>query len=313
MRPDACDGGGNGRAVRRRLAWLLFAGSLPILAPAALAAESYAACTGFIDALPATVGTAGTWCLRDDLSTSLASGAAITLAAPDITLDCNGFKLGGLGAGPGTEAIGIEATDQGNNTVRRCNVRGFRTGISVSGGGGGHVVEDNRVELSTHIGIQVGGNSSSTLSVVRRNHVLDTGDGADDFYTGIMVYSTGAPTGGGVDVLDNSVNGFNAGSSAQVRGIEVSSDHHALVSGNLVRGDATWAVRVFNAAAVVLRGNRLIGPGTRLASYGLRCVNASQPAEYDGYAKDNMILGFDNGLGCDDVGGNVVEALVITP
>src|SRR5688572_11518098 len=64
------------------------------------AAASYDACTGFIDTLPATIGTQGTWCLRNNLTSSLASGAAISIATNNVVLDCNGFKIGGLSAGP---------------------------------------------------------------------------------------------------------------------------------------------------------------------------------------------------------------------
>ena len=67
-------------------------------------AETWHACRGFIDALPATITTQGTWCLRRDLTISLASGEAITIAANNVTIDCNDYKIGGLGAGAATAA-----------------------------------------------------------------------------------------------------------------------------------------------------------------------------------------------------------------
>jgi parallel beta-helix repeat protein len=291
---------------------LLAAACLLLPPGAARAAESYASCTGFIDALPATIGTPGTWCLRADLSTSLASGVAISLASPDITLDCNGFKVGGLAAGASTAANGIQATDQANVTVRNCNVRGFRIGVSVTGGGG-NVVEDNRVERCTRQGIFVGGNNQNALSVVRRNHVLDLGGAPEEaMVEGISTYSTGAPAGGGVLVHDNVVSGFVAEDASLRRGIQVSSNHHASIRDNLVRGDATAAIYVFQSSAVVLRDNRIFGNGSGLGSYGLQCVNVDESLD-DPQAKDNIILGFDNGLSCNDAGGNIVEALVVPP
>ena len=41
----------------------------------------------------------------------LAGGAAITIATNNVTIDCNGFKLGGLSAGPSTFANGIQASE----------------------------------------------------------------------------------------------------------------------------------------------------------------------------------------------------------
>lgn len=114
-----------------------------LLPSPATAAESYDNCTGFIDSVPATLSTQGTWCLRKDLSTAISSGAAITIATNNVTINCNDFKLGGLAAGVGTQAKGILASDRLNTTVRRCNVRGFLYGVSMEGAGGGHVIEDN--------------------------------------------------------------------------------------------------------------------------------------------------------------------------
>src|SRR5688572_20901601 len=92
-----------------RLPHLLVLGLLAAvsLAPAR-ATESYDGCTGFIDSLPATISTPGTWCLRGHRYTSITSGAAIRITANNVTLDCNDFRLSGLGAGAGTLAVGID-------------------------------------------------------------------------------------------------------------------------------------------------------------------------------------------------------------
>jgi hypothetical protein len=58
---------------------------LAAAASPALAAESYDNCTGFIDPLPAVITTQGTWCLRKDLRTAVASGHAITIATNNVT------------------------------------------------------------------------------------------------------------------------------------------------------------------------------------------------------------------------------------
>jgi len=136
----------------------------------ALAAESYDNCNGFIDTLPATISTQGTWCLRKDLSTAMSSGSAITIAANNVIVDCNDFKIGGLAAGTSTGATGIRAEDRTNVVIRNCALRGFYAGAHLSGGAG-HLAEDNRVDSSTTVGLWVDGDNS----IVRRNRITDTG------------------------------------------------------------------------------------------------------------------------------------------
>src|SRR5690606_35329103 len=86
---------------------------LPAPRPAA-AAESFDNCSGFIDSVPAVIATQGVWCLRGNLATNIGSGgsSAITIAANNVTIDCNHFKLGGLAAGNGSQADGIHASDR---------------------------------------------------------------------------------------------------------------------------------------------------------------------------------------------------------
>lgn len=199
----------------------------------ARAAQSYDNCTGFVDSVPATISTQGTWCLRKDLSTGLTSGNAITISANNVTLDCNDFKLGGLAAGTASLAFGVsspvdqagQAIEKFNATVRRCNIRGFLAGVRLVGHG--HVVEDNRLDNNLLYGIACVGCS------VRRNQVMDTGgliyEGAGyDTATGIFT--------NGSDVVDNLVEGvFAAAAVTVVRGI--SFTHPGQVArGNTVRG-----------------------------------------------------------------------------
>jgi len=121
-------------------------------------AESYDNCAGFITSVPASIDTAGTWCLNQNLSTAITSGNAISINVDNVVLDCNDFKLDGSAAGISTNASGIAANNRYNVTVRHCNVRGFLNGLSLYGSsGGGHKVEDNRVDGNTSAGIGVAG------------------------------------------------------------------------------------------------------------------------------------------------------------
>src|SRR5205823_10248096 len=99
----------------------------------AAAAESYDSCFGFVDALPATITTQGTWCLRQNLDTSATSGNVIEIQNNNVTIDCNGFRLRGSGGGASTTAVGILASGRVNITIRHCTIRGFQIGIQVNG------------------------------------------------------------------------------------------------------------------------------------------------------------------------------------
>ena len=78
----------------------------------AAAGESYDNCVGFIDALPATITTQGTWCLRHDLDSAATSGFMIEIQRSNVTIDCNGFRMQGLGGGISTTVVGIYAAGQ---------------------------------------------------------------------------------------------------------------------------------------------------------------------------------------------------------
>lgn len=198
--------------IRHGLVALVLLGAAHF-APTAGAAESYDNCTGVIETLPVTISTQGTWCLKHDVSTAITSGAAITIGTNNITLDCNDFKVGGLAAGTGTSTIGVLASNKVNAVVRNCSVRGFLVGINL--GGSGHLVEDNRIELSTAAGILVFGDGGT----VRRNRVLDTGGRPD------ALESTGISVGGGSgSVTDNIIDGLTvtgSGGNGFVYGINL--------------------------------------------------------------------------------------------
>ena len=119
---------GESQTMIKRAGLLVLLGIACFAAPVQ-AAESYDNCTGFIDSLPATISTQGTWCLRKHLYTSVTSGAAISVLTDNVTVDCNHFRLSGLGAGIGTNAVGISA---GASRLNATPNRLLRTGSFVS-------------------------------------------------------------------------------------------------------------------------------------------------------------------------------------
>src|SRR5215471_9938738 len=81
-------------------------------------------CTA-ITALPAVITVQGIYCFTGDLNTAMTSGNAIDIQTNNVVLDLNGWKLGGLAAGLGTNAVGIHASDRKNITIKNGTVRGF--------------------------------------------------------------------------------------------------------------------------------------------------------------------------------------------
>jgi len=273
---------------------LLFVG---LLTPGSVHAETYQTCTGFITSLPVLISSQGKWCLKSDLATAITAGNAITVNTNNVIIDCNDFKIGDLAAGAGTVAIGVYSLSRANTTVRHCNIRGFYTGILLGGIGSGALVEDNRLDNNTYVGIEVDGDSS----IIRGNRVFDTGGST------ATPYAHGINAAYSVDVIDNVVDGVTAtsGGGGSSYGIVTTVDSNGSVSGNRVRNLAKDGIGVvfgiFNASSghLDLRDNFLVGDGSS-GSIGLQCSNSNASA------RDNSIDGFETALQtCTDSGGNV--------
>ena len=193
-------------------------------APAAFAAESYDNCTGVVSSLPATIATQGTWCLTADLGTAMTSGHAITIAAPNVTIDCNHFKIGGLAAGPASLAVGIY-TDKHNATVRNCSIRGFHIGVNLKGDRG--LVEDSRLDNNLYYGVLTSGEDH----IVRDNVLIDTG-GAPDMKWAYAIRAVGS----GARVLENSIHGVSSTGHAGESSPTGISIENGLALGNRISG-----------------------------------------------------------------------------
>ena len=269
--------------------------------PTVFAAESYDNCSGFIDSVPAVIDNQGTWCLRGDLSTSMSSGVAIWVNANNVTIDCNHFKVGGLAAGTGTETRGISAEtfpERFNVTVRNCNVRGFNMGIVIQGGGG-HLVEHNRLDSNTGTGIYLDGAGST----IRSNFVLDT--------VGALGSSVGIFARKNVDIIDNTIDGIVGGGVFGIRTIA----NNASIVGNRVRGLAPFqnlegeyglAYGIYSHASygLVLRDNLLQGASS-IPMVGIHCPG--DPAEFPVVADGNLVSGFQTGIeNCVAAGSNLI-------
>lgn len=271
--------------------------STGLTAATADAAEGYDNCTGFIDTVPATIGAQGTWCLRHDLSTAITSGAAITIAVNNVTLDCNGFKVGGLAGGIGTGATGVYANNRLNATVRNCAIRGFQVGIDLDGSGAGHLVEDNRLDQNTWKGIEVRGDNNR----VQRNRVYDTGGSSFGSAWGMHVINA--------DVIDNTVAGVVAAGSAH-NAIGISMEGWGIeVRGNQVRGlvpgGTGVAIGLVNNFGTANFTGNVVTSIVAIPGIGIATKTGLPKA----VCRDNTVIRFATGISADclDGSGNAVQ------
>ena len=283
--------------MSRTLPAFLLASLLAWASGPARAAESYDSCTGSVDSLPATLSTQGTWCLRANLATAIATGNAITVANNNIVLDCNHFGIDGSGAGAGTQATGIVAQGRSALVVRNCGVQGFLRGLLMVGDNievrGNHVV---RAKVHGMLG-------SGNDLLVQDNRVLETG-GSSTFGSAIGIYVQGR-----VDTLDNLVGDTRAtvGLGGNATGIYYGGASSGSVRGNRVfgvTGDGAGLVagiKTENALRVQISGNHMVSNAA--AGTGLQCLG---PDVATSSARDNTILAFALGVdGCpDDLSSN---------
>jgi hypothetical protein len=242
---------------------------LALAAVAASAPMAVAQSCTTITAVPFTITAPGRYCLNADQSTSQASGAAIEIAANDVTLDLQGHTLSGLGAGAATRTDGVHSLDRRRIVVRNGRIVGFFIGVhlDIVSDSGNHVVENLRLERNRWKAIKLEGHEN----MMRSNLVLDTGGGGHHV-DGVSACEN--QFGGSVQALNNTIINVGVGEP------ESSPDGMMLYC--------------INSIAI---GNRLVNVGD------------SGIAVAGGYCKDNVLQYVDgrpydpsNGNGCTLVG-----------
>lgn len=275
------------------------------------AARSFDNCTGFINSVPAVISTPGTWCLNQNVSTSIASGDAITIAADNVVVDCNDFALDGSSAGSATTAIGIFASDRMGDTVRHCRIRGFYRGLLMQGTGGSHVIEDNHFDQNVYNGLRIEGESS----IVRRNEILDTGGSNSGAAYGIVSVGTN-------DIVGNIVQGVAAvagdSGSGAAYGILASPDlPGSRISNNRVGGLAgdpsgagSYGIRTGPGQRMALRDNVVVGDNGTDTREAVDCsADSTDNSGLLERAKDNVAKGFTiNFANCGNAGNNDISS-----
>jgi hypothetical protein len=239
-----------------------------------------------ISAIPITISAQGVYCLKSNLAASLPSGAMITIATNNVSIDFNGYKLGGQAAGPATTASGISANGQLNVVVRNGSVRGFRRGIEIVGGSG-HLIEGMTFDANTQAGIYL---SSVQNAIARGNRVVNTGGTAfaTDTYG---IYADGSD----VRVLDNDVSDTsrNSGNVNNAFGIRVFA-FASIFDGNRVTNSGDYGIYSSNNLHLSISGNRIHNSATT-GVIGVRTNTGPS------ICRDNTVTGFTTAFDCSSV------------
>jgi hypothetical protein len=242
-----------------------------------------------IASVPTTISQPGLYCLKRDLSYGRISGAAVTVEANNVTVDLNGFRLGGAAAGTATFAAGIYATDRRNITIRNGTIRAFRNNVVLTGEGdgsssSGHIIENLRIEGARRIGINVSG----WRSIIRDNVVIGTVDVGTDAAFGILLN-----VGNGSTITGNMVSGVTSGGIAS--GIKLLASEAVTVDGNRifdVTGTPSIAIEAFSGLRPIVRDN-----------VAVNAVTGTTGIELGGSTRgclDNVVVNFATSVsGCD--------------
>jgi hypothetical protein len=254
--------GSRNRWLRRLAATCLALVAAIGLSPARADTELCTALT----TLPATITQPGRYCLRQDFVVSPGTGAAITLQASNVVLDCNGHSVRYPSPGNGVDAKGIHSKPGFlHNEIRHCVVDGYFRGIylqtTLSREALYAQVTDNTVLNSGWVGIHAMGGSNR----IERNHV-DRTHGYDDA-KGIWVAAS-FDNALGTAVRDNQVTDLRwsqPNASAVGAGIVLCCTA-VEITGNVVSGlyaptgDQVVGVMVSSGGrAATLTGNTLLG------------------------------------------------------
>lgn len=267
---------------------LLAAATLLIASGWASAADG---CTN-ISTAPVNIGTAGHYCLANNVKTTT---NAITINASDVVLDCGGHVIDGMAVTTSSSAVGVRATDKNNVTVKNCTIRGFAEGIGLSGFG--NTVVDNNITGSLLRGIRVSGDNN----LVRDNWVSDIG-GTTTTYIVMGIMTTGT-----TDIRSNTVSGIEARrlSGKGAYGIHSSANDTGSISRNTIRnliGDGSgisMAITAYNSVNAVIDNNQASNPPSSYG-YAFYCSGSGS------VSKGNIAQGYTLGTSstCIDGGGN---------
>lgn len=143
-----------------------------------------------ITGLPATIAQPGKYCLASDFTLNSATVKAITVAANDVTLDCQGHSIRNAATSNTGTAEGVYAYARNSVTVKNCRIQGgFANGISFMQDNAASNknyyinIENNYIAGAYSHGIRAFGSAIE----IRNNRVYDIGGQANTYAFGIRV------------------------------------------------------------------------------------------------------------------------------
>lgn len=278
--------------------------ALTVLATAALCMAARAETTECMEitAVPAVITKQGIHCFKQDFGTAITSGNAIEIQTNNVTIDMNGYKLGGLAAGAGTMANGIYAEGKKNITIRNGTIRGFHSGILLTVVGGvisenssGHLIEDIRADGNRLNGIAAIGYNI----VIQKTYVIDTGSSdVEDHAYGIFV------AGFNIRVENNMVN--DVSETMEATGIYLHLMSNAYINNNQIfeinSSTSDYGIAVSGASMNMSVSNNQIYNSSSTASTGIIDTDdSSEGLDCIG----NVVRGYTKSqTGCDYLSGN---------
>jgi len=242
-----------------------------------------------ITTLPYVITTQGIYCFTGDLATSMTLGNAIDIQTNNVVIDLNGWKLGGLAAGTGTQTVGIHAWQRKNITIKNGTIRGFYRGIYLNDSppytnSQGHLVEDIRADMNTYRGMEIRGRGS----VVRRNQVVDTGGSTTSTGAyGIILY------GPGTRALNNDISSSAATSAGAAVGLFINTADGAVVEGNRIDDVSSGTGTTYGI--YISSSNDVLAAGNRITSADNGIFYSSSTGKYMGNLTSNVATPFTGG------------------
>ena len=160
-----------------------------------------------IDKVPYVIHSPGNYCLVQNV---VATSDGITVAADDVTLDCGGHTIDGSALGPSKAWRGVEGYDRIGVIVRNCTVKGFMSGIQLTGRS--HNIQGNVIIAPYSRGIVVEGEEN----IVVGNRISDAGGGSIFSWGAYGIFARGTSI-----IRDNVISGIvpTAGSGKSGYGI----------------------------------------------------------------------------------------------
>jgi hypothetical protein len=236
---------------------------------------------------------------------------AISIAANDVVLDCNGHRI--RQTDPGGAFPGIDAQARQNVTVRNCVVDGFHDGISFSNNQTGNYavnILDNHVLNFRQQGIIAWG-SSFRIEGNRITQGLGNDNGG---ITGIFLLSMDQ-NGAGTVIRGNLITDLHPPAtdpSNDVTGIFVANVRDTVIADNVISNlganaqHCAWGVYGSGATAVSATGNQILSPPRTGPDDGTQCggiaLFGTAEQQATNACRDNVVGHFNGNIsGCLEI------------